>query len=76
MQLSATEYGNFLANEPSPISTATISERATQLLVDQFNYLRNNAVAPLDKFLEYMTWVAFALRELFLRNVLTILKMS
>jgi len=56
MQLSATEYGNFLANEPLPISTTTISERATQLLVDQFNYLRNNAVAPLDKFLEYMTY--------------------
>ena len=55
MQLSATEYGNFLANEPLPISTTTISDKATQLLVDQFNYLRNNAVAPLDKFLEYMT---------------------
>ncbi|KAF8333537.1 putative vacuolar atp synthase subunit D [Cantharellus anzutake] len=56
MQLSATEYGNFLANEPLPISTTTISERATQILVDQFNYLRNNSVHPLDKFLEYMTY--------------------
>lgn len=55
MQLSSTEYGNFLANVPLPISTTTISEKATQLLVDQFNYLRSNAVAPLDKFLEYMT---------------------
>ncbi len=55
MQLSATEYGNFLANEPLPISTTTISEKATQILVDQFNYMRNNSVHPLDKFLEYMT---------------------
>ena len=55
MQLSATEYGNFLANEPLPISTTTISEKATQILVDQFNYLRNNSVYPLDRFLEYMT---------------------
>lgn len=57
-QLSATDYGNFLSNEPLPISTSTISDKATQLLVDQFNYLRSNAVEPLSKFLEYMTWVA------------------
>ncbi|KAI0632088.1 ATPase V0 complex subunit D [Trametes polyzona] len=55
-QLSATDYGNFLANEPLPISTSTISDKATQLLVDQFNYLRSNSVEPLSKFLEYMTY--------------------
>uniref|UniRef100_A0A8H8CN37 V-type proton ATPase subunit n=1 Tax=Psilocybe cubensis TaxID=181762 RepID=A0A8H8CN37_PSICU len=55
-QLSATDYGNFLANEPSPISTSTIADKATQILVDQFNYLRNNAVQPLSKFLEYITY--------------------
>ncbi len=56
-QLSATDYGNFLANEPLPISTSTITEKATQLLVDQFNYLRTNAVEPLSKFLDYITSV-------------------
>ena len=56
-QLSATDYGNFLSNEPLPISTSTISDKATQVLVDQFNFLRSNAVEPLSKFLEYMTWV-------------------
>ncbi|KAF9049584.1 ATPase, V0 complex, subunit D [Hymenopellis radicata] len=55
-QLSATDYGNFLANEPLPISTSTITEKATQLLVDQFNYLRTNAVEPLSKFLDYITY--------------------
>ncbi|KAF9242593.1 ATPase V0 complex subunit D [Melanogaster broomeanus] len=55
-QLSATDYGNFLANEPSPLSTATISDRATQILVDQFNFLRSNAVEPLSKFLDYITY--------------------
>ena len=54
-QLSATDYGNFLANEPLPISTSTISDKATLILVEQFNYLRNNAVQPLAKFLEYIT---------------------
>lgn len=56
-QLSATDYGNFLANEPVPISTSTISDKATQVLVDQFNYIRSNAVEPLSKFLEYITYV-------------------
>lgn len=56
MQLSATDYGNFLANEPLPISTSTISDKATTLMVEQFHYLRSNAVAPLDKFMDYMTY--------------------
>ncbi|EIN12630.1 ATPase V0 complex subunit D [Punctularia strigosozonata HHB-11173 SS5] len=56
MQLSATDYGNFLANEPSPISTSTIADKATQVLVDQFNYLRSNSVEPLSKFLDYITY--------------------
>ncbi|OJA08801.1 hypothetical protein AZE42_01304 [Rhizopogon vesiculosus] len=55
-QLSATDYGNFLANEPSPLSTATITDKATQILVDQFNFLRTNAVEPLSKFLDYITY--------------------
>ena len=55
-QLSATDYGNFLANEPLPISTSTISDKATELLVNQFNYLRSNAVEPLRKFLDYVTF--------------------
>ncbi|KAI0078261.1 ATPase V0 complex subunit D [Panus rudis PR-1116 ss-1] len=55
-QLSATDYGNFLANETLPISTSTIADKATQILVDQFNYIRNNAVEPLAKFLDYITY--------------------
>lgn len=60
-QLSATDYGNFLANEPLPLSTSTIADRATGILVDQFNYIRTNAVAPLSKFLEYITSVCDSL---------------
>ncbi|GAA5884264.1 hypothetical protein JCM6882_002201 [Rhodosporidiobolus microsporus] len=56
MQLSATDYGNFLANETPPISTSTIAERATQRMVDEFNYVRSNATGDLRKFLEYMTY--------------------
>lgn len=57
MQLTATDYGNFLANETPPISTSTIAERATQRMVDEFNYIRSNATGNLKKFLDYMTCV-------------------
>jgi hypothetical protein len=71
LQLSATDYGNFLANEPLPISTATIADKvsclshmsvsdssqATEKLVAEFHYLRTNAVEPLATFMDYITYV-------------------
>jgi V-type H+-transporting ATPase subunit d len=65
-QLASTDYGNFLANEPSPVSTSTIGDKALKILVDQFNYLRSNAIAPLDKFLDYITCVFVVLSTLVL----------
>lgn len=56
MQLTATDYGNFLANEPTPLSTSTIADKATARLVDEFNYIRSNAVEPLSTFLDYITY--------------------
>nr|CAG8520331.1 7726_t:CDS:2 [Entrophospora candida] len=55
LQLSATDYSNFLANEPSPIATSTIHEKATQKLIDEFKYVRANASEKLSKFLDYLT---------------------
>lgn len=57
MQLSATDYGNFLANEQPPLTTAVIAERATAKMVAEFDYLRSNATGDLAKFLDYLTWV-------------------
>jgi V-type H+-transporting ATPase subunit d len=57
LQLSSTDYGNFLANETPPISTSTIAEKATERLVDEFNYIKSNAGGQLSLFLEYITWV-------------------
>lgn len=56
LQLTSTDYGNFLANETPPISTSTIAEKATQRLVDEFNYIRSNAGGKLAKFLDYITY--------------------
>jgi hypothetical protein len=79
MHLAVTDYGNFLQNEPSPLQTLTISERCTEKLVEEFNYLRCNASAELAKFLDYITCVllpisnsqnkAFIFRRMFCSRV-------
>lgn len=56
MQLSATDYQNFLANVPSPLSTSTIANKANEKLISEFKYLRANAVEPLSTFLDYITY--------------------
>jgi len=54
---NSTDYGvTFLQNEPPPLHTTTISERATAKLVDEFKYMRLNAVEPLSTFLDYITY--------------------
>jgi len=56
LQLQETDYGNFLENEPSPLQTTTIAEKCTEKMVEQFNYLRANAVEPLATFLDYISY--------------------
>lgn len=56
LQLSSTDYGNFLANVPSPLATSTIQENAAQKLYSEFNYIRDQAVQPLAKFMDYITY--------------------
>ncbi|ORX41267.1 vacuolar ATP synthase subunit D [Kockovaella imperatae] len=56
LQLSSTDYGNFLANEPLPLSTATIADKATEKLVSEFNFIRTNATEPLATFMDYITY--------------------
>jgi len=52
LALAATDYGDFLANEPSPLHTTTISERCTEKLVREFNHIRAQATEPLATFLD------------------------
>lgn len=56
LHLAQTDYGDFLANEPSPIHTTTINEKCTQKLVDEFNHLKLQAVEPLATFMDYITY--------------------
>jgi hypothetical protein len=46
---SATDYGPYVQNLPSPLHTTTLVEACTQLLVDQWLYLRANvSIGPAD----------------------------
>eukprot|EP01102_Stenamoeba_stenopodia_P015021 TRINITY_DN507_c0_g1_i14.p1 TRINITY_DN507_c0_g1~~TRINITY_DN507_c0_g1_i14.p1 ORF type:complete len:215 (-),score=33.52 TRINITY_DN507_c0_g1_i14:91-735(-) len=56
LHLSQTDYGDFLANEPSPIHTTTIAEKCTEKMVAEFNHIRNQAVEPLGTFLDYISY--------------------
>ena len=56
MHLASTDYGNFLQNEPSPISTTTLAEKCTEKLVEEFNFLKVQAVEPLATFCDYITY--------------------
>ena len=55
VQLQATDYGNFLQNEPNPIPVAVIDEKLRSHLVVEFTHIRNQSVRPLSKFLDYIT---------------------
>lgn len=56
LHLQDTDYGDFLANEPSPLVVATIEERIRDKFVREFQHLRNQAVEPLSTFLDYITY--------------------
>lgn len=56
LQLSATDYGNFLANVPGALATSTIQEKAFGKLIDDFRYIRAQAVEPLSTLMDYITY--------------------
>jgi len=56
LHLASTDYGDFLANEPSPLHTTTIAEKCTAKLVREFNHIRGQASEPLAPFLDYITY--------------------
>lgn len=55
VQMQATDYGNFLQNEQSPIPVTTIDEKLRNHVVVEFTHMRNQSVQPLAKFLDYIT---------------------
>ncbi|CAL8100353.1 unnamed protein product [Calicophoron daubneyi] len=56
LHLQDTDYGDFLANEPSPITVNTLEEKIREKIVAEFNYIKSQAVEPLITFLDYITY--------------------
>eukprot|EP00761_Pharyngomonas_kirbyi_P011610 gb/GECH01011636.1/.p1 GENE.gb/GECH01011636.1/~~gb/GECH01011636.1/.p1 ORF type:complete len:347 (+),score=79.90 gb/GECH01011636.1/:1-1041(+) len=67
VHLATTSYGNFLQNEPVPISPSTMTDKALEKLVEEFNLLSSNAAEPLATFLDYITY------EYMIANVLKVI---
>ncbi|KAJ8303377.1 hypothetical protein KUTeg_019773 [Tegillarca granosa] len=56
LHLQSTDYGNFLANEPSPLSVSVIDDKLKEKLVIEFQHLRNQCLEPLASFLDFITY--------------------
>ncbi|PNH09530.1 putative V-type proton ATPase subunit d [Tetrabaena socialis] len=56
LNLTSSDYGSYLANEASPIYTATIVEKCTQKMVNDWNYMRTQADENLAQFMDYCTY--------------------
>ena len=55
LHLQGTDYGPLLSNDASPLLVQTIDERLKERLVHEFTHIRNQSLAPLSEFLDYMT---------------------
>ncbi|XP_053669687.1 V-type proton ATPase subunit d 1-like [Anopheles nili] len=56
LQLHSTDFGPFLADEAAPLTPSIIDEKLREILVTEFQYLRNQAVQPLAGFLDFITY--------------------
>ncbi|ODV69124.1 ATPase, V0 complex, subunit D [Hyphopichia burtonii NRRL Y-1933] len=56
LQLSATDYGNFLASQAGPLSTSIIQDSLSRKLYQQFQYLKAQSSGKLTKFLDYISY--------------------
>lgn len=56
LHLQSTDYGAFLANEPSPLQVSVIDDKLRDKLVTEFTYIRNHAVEPLASFLDFINY--------------------
>ncbi|SCV04884.1 LANO_0G13542g1_1 [Lachancea nothofagi CBS 11611] len=57
LQLSSSDYGNFLSSVPSEaLTTSIIQETASAKLYEEFNYIRDQTSSVTRKFLDYITY--------------------
>ncbi|KAJ4460256.1 putative V-type proton ATPase subunit d [Paratrimastix pyriformis] len=56
VHLMNTDYANVFQDLPSPLTTQSIAEACTRKMVEDFQSLRQPALEPLAKFLDYITY--------------------
>ena len=56
LHLAQTDYGDFLQNEAGPLKPAIIKQKCIDKMVNEFKYMKFNAVEPLSTFLDYVTY--------------------
>lgn len=56
LQLSSTDYGNFLGQYNGPLSTTVIRDNLSKKLYEQFQYLKQQSSGTLAKFLDYISY--------------------
>lgn len=57
LQLSSTDYGNFLTNvSQDSLTTSVIQSMASEKLYKEFNYLRDQLSGTSKKFMDYITY--------------------
>lgn len=56
LQLSATDYGNFLASHSGPLSTSIMQDNLSKKLFQQFQYLKSQASGKLIRFLDFISY--------------------
>ncbi|CCK69091.1 H(+)-transporting V0 sector ATPase subunit d KNAG_0B06650 [Huiozyma naganishii CBS 8797] len=57
LQLSSTDYGNFLSDVPQEsLTTSMVQEAAAEKMYQEFNYIRNQLSGRSKKFMDYITF--------------------
>lgn len=56
LQLSSTDYGNFMSSYSGPLTTTIITENLSKTLYKQFQYLKGQASGSLMKFLDFISY--------------------
>lgn len=56
LQLSSTDYGNFLSSYGGPLSTSIIQDKLSKKMYQQFQYLKAQSSGKLTRFLDFITY--------------------
>lgn len=56
LQLSSTDYGNFLSSQSGPLLTLVIQDRLAKRMYAEFQYLRSQSSGKLARFMDYILY--------------------